>query len=255
MSLKRWPYYPDRLSDVIDPEMIIFTEIAAGAILSKATVILEMNGDMVRRFPPDSIVETKSRTSFCNRLRGGPQPGLAQFVGGEEACCWFDGQVANAVLAKTINNRGSKLPPEKYLCHMCLQDLYSVVYIADRFPVAVLLTGQCLPTSANALQAVEGRVDCLTGKARTAIMPFSDWPSQQEFSELAIQTSPSACEKLKGLAGELELWEPRLLDVLRTQTEKIERIATNAYRALKEKQLDSFFDSLGMSDDSMRRDR
>ncbi len=130
----QWPYIPDRISDIIDPDTLAVIESGCGARLKRPLTILE-NDPQTNRFTHriESIGIKQLYAPFCKHLR--------QAAIFEKACEQNDSEQAHHSLEKyTAEGALYRL----FTCHMGVMDTTYIIRLRNR-PIAMLFSGQFAP--------------------------------------------------------------------------------------------------------------
>lgn len=190
----RWPFIPERLSDIIEPETLAVIQAGCVARLRTAMTILEPHPISNPLFQPgrrvDPINLPEKFSPFCALLRN-----KRHVEGGNDACEACDREVANQAF-------GNENAPafELYRCHIGVIDGRHLVYVQDR-PVAVLFAGQFQPQ--QGISEIQENVRVL-GKDQWMHIKFYNEETRHELLQKAEQLQPAPADFAAGLQREAE---------------------------------------------------
>lgn len=214
----RWPHYPTKLSDLIDPETLSVLISGSCERLGRALAVLDydkISGELARI---DPLLEWQHFEPFCRLLRS-----EARVRGGNAACEECDVRRARRVLDEWNTQRCGD--SEEYRCHMALTD-FSQVICVNESPVAVLLAGQF---------ARQGQKE----KIRSAVQRIADG----ERREIAFLDAGVAGELAESVAR-LDAPTPDFGGQFRREAEHVQAMATAHYLRQKAEYENAFLDKL-----------
>jgi len=215
MSSKQWPFYPERISDVINQGEIAFIECGCAEKLKMPVALLEPSeigesGKVLRTYRISTINPQFRFSEFCKLLRDDKE-----CPGGEQTCKSWDDKVArdffNGELRPEQDRTGLHFP-----CYMGLVDMIAPVVVRGR-TIAVLFSCQRRPETEQALGELRANI-AKCGKKRG----FRD-----------IRAGRSVKEKLEKLVDELEPYRDEQLLALEQQAEHIAKQAETQMNLIK----------------------
>ncbi len=160
MSMKKWPFIPDRLSDIFDEELIRFIQSGSSVRLRAAVAIVEFRLNLNGKPEPYYIPADDPWLNYCNFCKylrkGNFETDAAAFPGADEVCRSFDESQALSYF------EGRLFPESKrdgigYFCHMGLCDAIAPIRVAGN-TVACLFSGQFLPTTPERIAAIKNSI-------------------------------------------------------------------------------------------------
>jgi len=246
MSWKQWPFYPERLTDIIDQSLAEFMQSGASERLRRYILIVERGEDgQLRRIPP--LNERQNFQDFCSYLRD-------QVPGANETCTAWDFDCADRVL------QSNDTEIEVYLCPMGLLDLTASIIVAGK-PVAVIFTGQFRPMDSSDTNIREA-VDKLGTLSKHSIEdsqdPVADAKTLGSRTGFGIQSSlRSECshsamvdeaikEKLKDEIQKLHPYNEEKIEAFRTEVNRINDIVQRQYTQRKRGEEENFLKQVGL---------
>ena len=220
---KNWPFIPNRLSDLLDPDSLAVIQAGCCARIRRAMTIIEPGlisvTDSPTRIDPIAIRGTNLNTDlFCALFRQ-----ELNVTGGNQACEKCD-------ISATVRryDESDAKPYKEFTCHMGLRDANHFVYVYQK-PVALLFAGQFSSVERDdCLLNVLGRIREIEDGKRVGIC----------FNNPEIICSlREAARQLKTIPDDFETQ-------LRREAHHISRIAENAYAHGKSAAEHEFLDRL-----------
>lgn len=244
MSMKEWPYIPERLTEVLPEDLVSFIQSGSSVRMKMPTAIVELRpGDRGKNVPFSIPSDDKwlNFSSFCRYLRGPEDPSVKRnFPGGDETCRAFDEQQALKFLEGTLPPKNGHVGTD-YACHMGLLDCVAPIVVGDR-RVACIFAGQRRPTATatDDLSSPEKPA----GKIGTTLM-------------MGISIGAGSKQILVDLAKEAPLYSDDLLERLEKEAQRISEFAGNYRTLIKTREQENFLRELkiepGADRDSLDR--
>lgn len=211
----KWPFTPERLSEIIDRETLAVIEAGCCARIGRSVTIVDIKPGADGNDRVDAIVPRQHFEPFCAFLRNEDF-----FIGGNAACEECDARIAREIAGQTAY---SAYRP--YHCHMGLLDSRYVVEVYGR-PVAALFCGQHRPP--EGIEGIQQNVSELGAGRFAHILPVND-KLKHELLMCADNLTPEP---------------PDFPERLRREAEHIQRIAEAQYQQIKGKWEQTFLDEL-----------
>ena len=195
LKRERWPYTPERLTEVLDEGTLTVIESGCTARLGRPVTILDYD-PQTRGFSAriEGVDEANHYQPFCRLLRN-----ENRIKGGDEACKEGDIKQARISLERYYQTGD---PYRCFECHMGLTDLSHLVRIKGR-PVAMVLTGQFAPDDGT--QAIYHHVERLGTAPLEKVRP--DETARLELMLRADELVPMPADAEASLRREVELVE------------------------------------------------
>jgi signal transduction histidine kinase len=228
---EQWPFFPERLTDILPEEQIKFFQSGAAvrARLPMSIVELRLGPGGA---PEPYYIPTDDRwlnyCSFCKFLREEPILGEPNFQGGDMACMDSDGQQALAFLQHQIRPQ----PRRKgiaYFCHMGLLHNAAPIEVVGH-TVAMLFGGQGKPEAAEQVSEIHIHVKAIGTSGNP------------------IQCSPSAKATLDSMIATIPTLPSGTLSDLEEQAHTIAGFATQRWQRNKRLLEEEFLASLRIGD-------
>ncbi|HIJ74590.1 MAG TPA: hypothetical protein HPP83_10865 [Candidatus Hydrogenedentes bacterium] len=241
MAIDSWPFYPDRLTDIMGPtpkqrevarDLFRFIEAASAIRLKRSVAIIDRG---LERFDPE--IEGFEYEAFCHYFRlDKSEKGKKACPGGDERCREWDRRIAAKILKMAYDN---KLQGDwaAFPCHLNVVDMCAVIRVVSA-PIAALFAGQFLPlkdTQQKARQEVLDGIEQLD-------KPQYDDPLLENLP--LVELSPEAKSKLISLTDKLKPASEGFEKTLKTQAKIIGDIAQEFWERYKAAQEQSFINSL-----------
>lgn len=130
----KWPFTPERLSEILDAEMLSVIEAGCCARIGRAMTIVDVNPTDEHPKRVDAVNHLQNFEPFCGYLRNSEN-----FEGGNAAC-----EQCDVRIAKAVTSIDKDRPYRRYTCHMGLLDSRYIVQVRGH-AVGVLFSGQFRP--------------------------------------------------------------------------------------------------------------
>lgn len=217
----KWPFYPDQLTDIMEPEMASLLQSGCAEKLTAPLLIVELQDGEPYYIPP--INRYQHFQPLCHVFRN---EDIYHIVGGDDACKAFEADKAREILLnnkitqrrKTIEEEETLIDQlsEAYACHLGFVDIVAPIVVAGK-PIAVLLTGQRKPSPRK-----EGRI---IEKINQIGTPESEYSAD-------VQITNEARDNLKEMVPVFDFLErhnQKFLDELKVEAKLISSFARKEY--------------------------
>ena len=152
----KWPFYPERLTDVMESAMASLLQSGCAEKLTAPLLIVELQDGEPYYIPP--INRYQHFQPLCHAFRN---EDIYHIVDGDDACKAFDADRARVILQdskikrqKTIEEEEKLIDQlsEAYACHLGFVDMIAPIVVAGK-PIAIMFSGQRRPSPQK-----EGRI-------------------------------------------------------------------------------------------------
>lgn len=210
-----WPFTPERLSAILDPETLAVIQTGSVARMGAALSILDANATAPGAERVDPIDLSSRFAPFCALLRN-----EERVRGGNRACEQCDADIARKALSQERH-----LAYKPYTCHIGVLDARHIVTVHGH-PVAVLFAGQFRPE--GGVEAIQRNVALLGSGRYKEIIPLDE----------------SVRRDLHLRAAELQPKPPDFERRLQREAEYISRLAEAQFDSIKTRWEQAFLDRL-----------
>jgi len=214
VPIRPWPFFPERLTDIWDEDLVKFFQSGSAVHTRLPMSIVELRPGPLGKPQPFSIQPYDrwlNYTPFCKYLRGDAETAPGAFPGGDKACKECDEQTALEFLQ-------GRLHPEPghtgvaYRCHMHLWDYVAPIEVLGR-RVAAIFGGQRRPEGLVGVQEIRSQVDKI-GTPKSPIGGTSD--AKKRLRLLIDEITPED-------GGTLEKLEQQAMSIAELATERCHR--------------------------------
>ncbi len=223
----KWPFYPERLTDIMGSEMVSFMQSGCADMLGRPLLIVEVDPNGAADYFR-TIIAYRNFEQFCLALRGlafGEQEPL-DIVGGDDVCRRCYARHAKEILQSSGRNRQETVREEEeliyelsqsYACDMGLVGEVAPIVVGGK-TIAAMFAGQAKPSEKKEVRIIR-QIDLLG-------IPESEHGAD-------VQITDGDREVLKKLIEPLERHKPEFLDELRKAAKLISSFAGKEYELQK----------------------